>query len=111
MNIYLPSQCNHNFQIRKVGVLCYDHSKTHHYVISFPEHYILSREWRVFVDQFNSVYLYILETYIWSIPTNVMHIGRKTTLLHSHEFFSLYRRHMELSQKIYASSLYVIVAT
>ena len=42
--------------------------------------------------------------YIWSIPTKVMHIGKKTTLLHSPEFFSLYRRHMELSQKIYASS-------
>ena len=39
-----------------------------------------------------------------SIPTKVMHIGKKTTLLHSPEFFSLYRRHMELSQKIYASS-------
>ena len=41
---------------------------------------------------------------IWSIPTKVMHIGKKTTLLRSPEFFSLYRRHMELSQKIYASS-------
>ena len=41
----------------------------------------------------------------------VMHIGKKTTLLHSPEFFSLYRRHMELSQKIYASSYYMIVAT
>ena len=40
-----------------------------------------------------------------------MHIGKKTTLLHSPEFFSLYRRHMELSQKIYASSYYTIVAT
>ena len=29
---------------------------------------------------------------------------QKNTLLHSPEFFSLYRRHMELSQKIYASS-------
>ena len=48
---------------------------------------------------------------IWSIPTKVMHIGKKTTLLHSPEFFSLYRRHMELSQKIYASSYYMIVAT
>ena len=43
-------------------------------------------------------------SYIRSIPTKVMHIGKKTTLLHSPEFFSLYRRHMELSQKIYASS-------
>ena len=42
--------------------------------------------------------------YIWSIPTKVMHIGKKTTLLHSPEFFSLYRRHMVLSQKKYASS-------
>ena len=41
----------------------------------------------------------------------VMHIGKKTTLSHSPEFFSLYRRQVELSQKIYASSLYVIVAT
>ena len=48
---------------------------------------------------------------IWSIPTKLMHIGKKTTLLHSPEFFSLYRRHMELSQKIYASSYYMIVAT
>ena len=40
-----------------------------------------------------------------------MHIGKKTALLHSPEFFSLYRRHMELSQKIYASSYYMIVAT
>ena len=49
------------------------------------------------------VYIYIY-LYIWSIPTKVMHIGKKTTLLHSPELFSLYRRHMELSQKIYASS-------
>ena len=40
-----------------------------------------------------------------------MHIGKKTTLSHSPEFFSLYRRQVELSQKIYASSLYVIGAT
>ena len=25
--------------------------------------------------------------FIWSIPTKVMHIGKKTTLLHSPEFF------------------------
>ena len=36
---------------------------------------------------------------------------KKTTLLHSPEFFSLYRRQVELSQKIYANSLYVIAAT
>ena len=41
---------------------------------------------------------------IWSIPTKVMHIGKKTTLLHSPEFFSLYHRHMELLQKKNASS-------
>ena len=52
-----------------------------------------------------------VSTDIWSIPTKVMHIGKKTTLLHSPEFFSLCRRHMELSQKIYASSYYMIVAT
>ena len=40
-----------------------------------------------------------------------MQIGKKTTLLHSPEFFGLYRRHKELSQKIYASSYYMIVAT
>ena len=54
---------------------------------------------------------FIFFTSIWSIPTKVMHICKKTTLLHSPEFFSLYRRHMELSQKIYASSYYMIVAT
>ena len=58
---------------------------------------------------FSRYYIYIL--CIWSIPTKVMHIAKKTTLLHSPEFFSLYRRQVELSQKIYASSLYVIVAT
>ena len=42
--------------------------------------------------------------FIWSIPTKAMHIGKKSTLLHSPEFFGLYHRHMELSQKIYASS-------
>ena len=36
---------------------------------------------------------------------------QKKTFLHSPEFFSLYRRQVELSQKIYANSLYVIVAT
>ena len=50
-------------------------------------------------------------TNIWSIPTKVMHIGKKTTLLHSPELFSLYRIHIELSQKIYAISYYMIVAT
>ena len=35
----------------------------------------------------------------------------KTTLLHSPEFSSLSCRQVELSQKIYASSLYVIVST
>ena len=40
-----------------------------------------------------------------------MHIGKKTTLSHSPEFFSLYRRQVELSQKIYASFLYVIGET
>ena len=40
-----------------------------------------------------------------------MYTGKKTTLLHSPESFSLYRRQVELSQKIYASSLYVIVVT
>ena len=48
---------------------------------------------------------------IWSIPTKVIHIGQQTTLLHRPESFSLYRRQVEFSQKIYASSLYVIVAT
>ena len=37
-----------------------------------------------------------------------MHIGKKTTLLHSPESFSLYRRQVELSQKIYASFLYML---
>ena len=43
--------------------------------------------------------------FIWSIPTKVMHIGKKTNLLHSRKFISLYRR-----QKIYEISLYIIVA-
>ena len=39
------------------------------------------------------------------------YIGKKTTLFYSPELFSLYRRKEELSQKIYASSYYMIVAT
>ena len=43
--------------------------------------------------------------YIYIIKSFAKHVYRqKTTLLHSPEFLSLYRRHMELSQKIYASS-------
>ena len=36
---------------------------------------------------------------------------RQKKRLHSPESISLYRRQVELSQKMYASSLYVIVAT
>ena len=67
----------------------------------------------IYVYVYIYIYIYIYGIYgIWSIPTKVMHIGKKTTLLHSPEFSSLYNRHMELSQKIYASSyMIVIVAT
>ena len=64
-------------------------------ILCMDTHYLL-----IWADMLNE-HIYI---YIWSIPTKVMHIGKKTTLLHSPEFFSLYRRHMELSKKIYASS-------
>ena len=36
--------------------------------------------------------------------SDAYNLGKKTPLLHRPEFFSLYDRHMELSQKIYESS-------
>ena len=46
----------------------------------------------------------VYHIYIWSIPTKVMHIGQKNTLVYNPKFFDLYRRQVELSQKLYAIS-------
>ena len=61
---------------------------------------------------FGSVIIEIRETteIIYMVDSHESDAYRqKTTLLHNREFFSLYRRQVEQSQKKYASSLYIIV--